>query len=349
MEAALAHILVVGTMSPASAEIAAASMVGRVLARERHHLLIGSWPGVDDICTDAFISQVQVNSATLVTRFDNCWRRPGFKDPRATMVSGSLREYQAPFCAAAVQAADLCIIVGGLKGSRPAADALQNLWGRPAIPLPVVDGDSVELFLEMARNWDRFPTRDIPRNLFLDLLTLDELEVRFTRLLRAVTEKEPSIFLSYKQSESAFAAGRLSDALSAALGPRSVFLDMRMNAGVPIESIVEVARKAKVVLALLGPGWRDHLSAERDWMQRELSVATEAGVPIIPIVLEGAPVPRTTDFPFGAGNPLATLLTHSHWGDDVRRIIQAIEGTLSLTSGELREGHRNPSPVCHRG
>lgn len=301
-----------------------AGMVGRACARQGLRLLVGNWPGVDDIASDAY----EEHGGRDLARFDNYARRR--TEPRgrplAPVPEASRR---APYCWEMLMQADVCVVVGGLAGSRPSADAFMRRLGRPVLPLPV-GGDSVELFLEIACDWRRHPMDSVPRQLFLELLTRDEVERSFSRALRATLARTPSVFLSYKHAESGFVAGRLDDALSAAFGRACVFWDREsIAAGGAIGRIPHTAASARVLLALLGRDWAAQIADPDDWVRREVAAARTAGARVIPVCVGDAPRPdERTGTVFGADQPLAASLSLDHWDADVERLVRAVEGCL---------------------
>jgi hypothetical protein len=121
-------------------------------------------------------------------------------------------------------------------------------------------------------------------------------------------------------------------------GSNQVFLDMEdIAAGSDFPMIIdEAVRNCELLLALIGPNWaglRDELGQRRienltDFVRLELSAALERKIPIIPVLLENAKMPKADELPDGL-KLLSTLqgvtLTYDRWDDDIARLFAAIE------------------------
>jgi hypothetical protein len=115
------------------------------------------------------------------------------------------------------------------------------------------------------------------------------------------------IFLSYRRTDTADAAGRLSDRLRMKFGEDLVFHDVYdIGAGIDWRKhITEALRETDVVLALLGPTWltatdakgRRRLDNPQDTVRNELEQAIGLGIPIIPVLVGSATMPASDDFP----------------------------------------------------
>lgn len=117
----------------------------------------------------------------------------------------------------------------------------------------------------------------------------------------------PTVFISYRRDDTAGSAGRIYDRLVDRLGREHVYRDV--DSGQPGEDFVEtIARKVAecdVLLALIGPdwlravdetgGWR--LAKEGDLVRVEIATALDRGTRVIPVLLEGAKMPRAGDLP----------------------------------------------------
>ena len=127
------------------------------------------------------------------------------------------------------------------------------------------------------------------------------------------------IFLSYRREDAAGHAGRLYDRLKRHYGRTGVFRDKELiQAGGDFSKILHHQLSgADVVLAVIGRQWLgafsqraahpDHAS---DWVLTELRMALDWRIPIIPILVDGAPMPGEHELPPEL-RPLATLQAHS--------------------------------------
>lgn len=111
------------------------------------------------------------------------------------------------------------------------------------------------------------------------------------------------IFISYRRSETAWAARALFERLARTF-PDRVFID--------VESIAygrdftqEIDRHlsdCEVMLAVIGPTWFEELSdrlkaGESDFVRIELSRALLRKIPVVPVLIDGAKMPRSRDLP----------------------------------------------------
>lgn len=123
------------------------------------------------------------------------------------------------------------------------------------------------------------------------------------------------IFISYRRDDSAAHAGRLYDRLEYHFGQGQVFMDV--DAIKPGLDFVEVVQEAVSVcdglVAVIGKEWL-HLSNAAggrrledpdDMVRLEIATALNRGIPVIPVLVQGAQMPRGNDLPDGL-KPLAS-------------------------------------------
>lgn len=115
-----------------------------------------------------------------------------------------------------------------------------------------------------------------------------------------------TIFISYRRVDGAETAGRIFDRLTQHFGRERVFKDVH---SIPLDTLygpyLLEQVKSSVVLALIGPQWATctgadgarRLDAESDLVRREIETAIECGVPLIPIPVLKASLPRRDDLP----------------------------------------------------
>ena len=116
-----------------------------------------------------------------------------------------------------------------------------------------------------------------------------------------------TIFISYRREDTVGHAGRLFDRLAERFGRGNVYRDIdTIAAG---EDFVEAVRKkinrSDVLLALIGPRWltavdeagRRRLADENDLVRVEIALALKRNIRVIPVLMQGATMPRTNDLP----------------------------------------------------
>jgi len=108
------------------------------------------------------------------------------------------------------------------------------------------------------------------------------------------------IFLCYRRDDSRQASGRLYDGLTARLGEDSVFRDVySIEFGTEWrDRIGEFMEDADILLAIIGHEWDiTRLADSEDVLGHELRLARERGLPIIPVLVDGADLPSKDQLP----------------------------------------------------
>jgi hypothetical protein len=115
------------------------------------------------------------------------------------------------------------------------------------------------------------------------------------------------IFISYRREETAYAAGWLFDRLTDRFGRNQVFKDVDcIEPGQDfVDEIDRAVGSCEVLLALIGTRWlsghddrdRPRLEAADDYVRLEIEAALHREVRVIPVLVDGAPMPRAADLP----------------------------------------------------
>ena len=121
-----------------------------------------------------------------------------------------------------------------------------------------------------------------------------------------------------------------------------------------VQRINEELGSAGIMLVLIGPGWlgrgrRRLLDRPDDWVRLEIAVALDHDVPMIPILIEGTPLPSSEDLP-EALHPLLTKqavgLDNISFEADMAHVEKVVaRQVLPPDAGEADEGavKRRPS------
>ena len=153
-------------------------------------------------------------------------------------------------------------------------------------------------------------------------------------------KSEPQIiFVSYRRNDTKSEAARLKHDLEASLQAR-VFVDFKgISGGEDFAQKIDIElSRARAVLALIDPAWLApsddsdtelRLQETGDWVRRELELALERDIPLIPLYVNGTE-PLSSDF--AAKVPtlarLATLhgarLRAEDWGTDVQALVSVL-------------------------
>ena len=144
-----------------------------------------------------------------------------------------------------------------------------------------------------------------------------------------VTLESSRIFISYHRADTIADAGRLADALERELGPDCVFQDVSgIELGANWERVVDQTLASSVALLLVvGPAW-----VLTEPLKRELQIALQSGVVIIPILIRGV---RFAEFSarlpdgFRSVEKLnAKTLDHDNWRADIQPLANLLKQML---------------------
>jgi TIR domain len=114
------------------------------------------------------------------------------------------------------------------------------------------------------------------------------------------------IIVSYRRSDSQAISGRIVDRLIAHFGDKSVFMDIE---SIPFgtdfrQHIKSALSQADVLLAIVGPEWlargsdgRSRLQDDSDPVRVEIETALAEKLRIIPVLVQGAPMPKAGELP----------------------------------------------------
>ena len=162
------------------------------------------------------------------------------------------------------------------------------------------------------------------------------------------------VFLSYRRDDSSGHAGRLYDRLCQHFGRDNLFMDVDTIAlGLDfVEVIQDAVGSCDVLLAVIGRQWlssTDSLGNRRldnpeDFVRLEITTALERRIRVIPVLVGGASMPRSTELP-DVLQPLArrqALVVGDHFHPDVDRLITAL-GTVLGMAPSSREQAADPS------
>jgi formylglycine-generating enzyme required for sulfatase activity len=162
------------------------------------------------------------------------------------------------------------------------------------------------------------------------------------------------VFISYRRDDSAGHAGRVHDRLQLEFGRDLLFMDVdAVPLGVNFIKILrEGVAECDALLAVIGPNWLDlpdkegnrRLDDPHDYVRIEIAAALQRDIPVIPVLLDGAEMPRVDQLP----KDIAELalrnglyVRHASFHSDVDRLIEGLKGPL----GQL---DAPPAPIARR-
>jgi hypothetical protein len=161
------------------------------------------------------------------------------------------------------------------------------------------------------------------------------------------------VFISYRRGESAGHAGRIHDRLKSEFGSELLFMDVdAIPLGAKFLMVLrEEVAQCDVLLALIGPGWLDardekgerRLDSENDFLRIEIAAALRRNIPVIPILLDGAKVPRADQLPQDLEELVerhALDVRHASFHLDLDKLITALKRSFSDQPGAALSGRR---------
>ena len=146
------------------------------------------------------------------------------------------------------------------------------------------------------------------------------------------------IFISYRRDDSAGYAGRVMDRLVREFGGDLLFMDVdTIPLGANFVKVLrEAVAKCDVLLAVIGRNWIDvtdddgnrKLDNPEDPVRIEVGVALKRDIPVVPILLDGAKIPKVTRLP-GDLKELAARhgldVRHASFRSDVDKLIKWVK------------------------
>ena len=149
----------------------------------------------------------------------------------------------------------------------------------------------------------------------------------------------PKIFISYRRDDSAGQAGRLFDHLGQHFGDDSVFMDVdTIDLGQDFKPALRAAvDKCDLMLVIIGRDWLDcvdtqsgmrRLDMPDDWVSIEIAEALSRGIPVVPVLVQGAGLPATDRLPAALKSLVdrqATVLSDGQWRAGVADLVRRIE------------------------
>jgi hypothetical protein len=154
------------------------------------------------------------------------------------------------------------------------------------------------------------------------------------------------VFISYRRDDSAGQAGRIQDRLEREFGRDLLFMDVdAIPLGMNFVKVLhEEVAKCGVLLAVIGPNWLDlrdedgnrRLDDPDDFVRLEIAAALQRDIPVIPILLDGARVPKAAQLPkdleeLALRNGLD--VRHASFQNDMDKLIRGLKGQSGHAAG----------------
>lgn len=156
------------------------------------------------------------------------------------------------------------------------------------------------------------------------------------------------IFISYRRQDEPNFAGRLYDRLVVRFGRDRVFMDIdSIEPGLDFAEVIhDSIKQCRIVLVIIGKEWagvagaqgQSRLHSEDDYVRLEVEAALARKIRVIPILIEGATMPRSSDLP----SPMDSLarrnaveMSHARFRLEAERLIETLERVMKSESGAV--------------
>ena len=166
------------------------------------------------------------------------------------------------------------------------------------------------------------------------------------------------IFISYRREETAYSAGWLYDRLAARFADDQVFKDVdSIELGDDfVEVISSAVGSCDVLLALIGDRWltitdedgQRRLDDPNDFVRVEIEAALTRNVRVIPILVEGARMPRAAELPPSLARLVrrqALELSPARFDFDTGRLLRVLDKTLVELRAAQQDAALTKSPA----
>ncbi|HYN31616.1 MAG TPA: toll/interleukin-1 receptor domain-containing protein [Ilumatobacteraceae bacterium] len=152
------------------------------------------------------------------------------------------------------------------------------------------------------------------------------------------------VFVSYRRDDTGGRAGRLYDVLATRFGSRNVFHDVSTaQPGIDFVERVDAAIiGSDAVLVVIGPEWLGsgddggrRIDRPDDFVHREVRAALTAGVPVVPVLVDGGELPSIEQLPDDIADLTrrqSVTIRDTSWHQDVDNLVRRLEGEEFATT-----------------
>jgi hypothetical protein len=159
---------------------------------------------------------------------------------------------------------------------------------------------------------------------------------------QAAGETSSGIFISYRRQDEPNFAGRLYDRLAGHFGRDAVFMDVdTIDLGVDFAEVIDQSlARCRVMIVVIGSAWLGALDEDGDrrldnpddYVRLEIERALASDTRVIPVLVEGATIPKSTQLPpslasLSRRNGIA--MAHASFTSDASRLIDTLDRILA--------------------
>lgn len=151
------------------------------------------------------------------------------------------------------------------------------------------------------------------------------------------------IFINYRRDDSGAAAGRLYDRFVQHFDRDKVFMDVDgLAPGVDFVKTLEgQLANCSACIAVIGPHWTSikgpdgtrRLDNPADYVRIELEAALGRDIPVVPVLVDGAEMPRASDVPASLAKLLrrqAVEVSHTRFGNEADELARSVGEAIGL-------------------
>src|ERR1700738_3760503 len=132
--------------------------------------------------------------------------------------------------------------------------------------------------------------------------------LRYIRRTCEPPDMSEKVFISYRRHDARWEAKTIYDAFCAVLSKENVFMDIdSIPLGMDfVKSLRDRLFLCDIFLALIGPNWltitdpktgHRRIDDEKDFVRLEISEALKRNIPVVPVLLDGTPMPKEGELP----------------------------------------------------
>lgn len=149
------------------------------------------------------------------------------------------------------------------------------------------------------------------------------------------------IFIAYRRNDSTFYVNALQQELEKRFGKRSVVRDVTANIplGTDYRKHLQLAvANSDVLLAVIGKKWEESIRTrgedETDFLRIEIEEALERKIPVVPVLVGGAKLPREKSLPPSISELVFREAAQIRSGKDLDPDLKILADRLAATLGE---------------
>jgi hypothetical protein len=152
----------------------------------------------------------------------------------------------------------------------------------------------------------------------------------------------PTIVLSYRRNDTRWITAHICEHLETHFGSGNVFMDIdRIPIGHDFrEHIRRTLESCDILIAIIGPHWletdaagKSRLENKSDWVRLEIGTALERDIPVVPLLIDNASMPKTEELPgdlHGLEFRQAATFNSSDFKSQIQKLINSLDRLIAV-------------------